>query len=236
MKSPTLVRSRLLLRILLSKYAQQAHRNLLRAVGHCMCDSERVACRRPRSSAWEFLAIDDHMVAQVCAKQEFADSAPLRDTQIFASADATYPAVGLAQHPKKKSRGVPSGIFLGLTLMVSPASFRRRVIDSEFSFGSLALLLAAGPVLLRFWPRCWACGRTPCCSGGLFLHSSTRCLWILGGYLHLRSSACTVTVLTNCRRSAGSLRCSQVTFALATLRLFSRWMHRWMELASVRRR
>ena len=128
MRFPIFPLSRLLLRIPLGtlntlamgdchavEYAQQAHHNLLRAVGHCMRDSERVAYRRPcpRSSTWEFLAIDDHMVAQVCAKQEFADSVPLRDTEIFASADATYPAVGLTQHPKKRRRGVPSGIFLG---------------------------------------------------------------------------------------------------------------------------
>ena len=97
------------------EYAQQAHHNLLRTVAHCMRDSERVAYRRPcpRSDTWELLAIDDHMVAQVCTKQQYLDSVPLRDTQIFESADSAYPAVGLVQHPKKKRRAVPSGIFLG---------------------------------------------------------------------------------------------------------------------------
>ena len=97
------------------EYAQQAHFNVLASLGGSMRPTEFVAYRRvfPRSDCMEFLSIDDHMTAQVCSRSQLRTRAALRDTEIFAAADSSYPLVGLVPHPGKRRRQVTSGTFLG---------------------------------------------------------------------------------------------------------------------------
>ena len=117
------------------EYAQQSHFNVLASLGNCMRPSEFFAYRRPfsRGSCAEFLSIDDHMTAQVCSRAQLRCSAPLRDTLIFAGADAAYPTVGLVPHQGKKRRNVTTGVFLGadvdgLTGIVSAPRHRTGVL------------------------------------------------------------------------------------------------------------
>lgn len=97
------------------EFAQQSHCNVLHVLAGCMLDRERVCYRRPfpRTSFVEWLAIDDHVGAQVVSPQEFRSCVPLRDTEVFDKAERAYKQVGLVQHSKKKQRNVTHGIFLG---------------------------------------------------------------------------------------------------------------------------
>ena len=97
------------------EFAQQSHHNVLRCLAGSMLEHERVAYRKafPRSSFLEWLSIDDHIGVQVVSDQQFKNQEPLRDTVVFARAEEAYKQVGLVQHPRKKQRGVTSGIFLG---------------------------------------------------------------------------------------------------------------------------
>lgn len=97
------------------EFAQQSHCNVLRILAGCMLDRERVCYRRPfpRTSFVEWLAIDDHVGAQVVTPKQFRVCAPLRDTEVFDKAEKAYKQVGLIQHSKKKLRNVSHGTFLG---------------------------------------------------------------------------------------------------------------------------
>lgn len=100
------------------EFAQQSHHNVLRILGGSMLEHQRVAYRKPfpRSAFLEWLSIDDHIGVQVLSKSQLRSQAPLRDSQVFSKAEVAYQTVGLVQHPKKKQRGVTSGIFLGAEL------------------------------------------------------------------------------------------------------------------------
>ena len=97
------------------EFAQQAHFNVLRQMGDCVRNEEFVSYRKvfPRGKTMEFLSIDDHMIAQVCALSEHKAHARLRATIIFEACDVAYPKVGLVQHPKQRRRDVTSETFLG---------------------------------------------------------------------------------------------------------------------------
>ena len=95
--------------------AQQAHFQVLSQLAGSLRDHERVAYRKPfpRGKFFEFLAIDDHLGLQGVNRQMFQNGARCRDTEVFERAERAYKIVGLVQHPKKKRRGVTSGIVLG---------------------------------------------------------------------------------------------------------------------------
>lgn len=95
--------------------AQQAHHQVLFQIAGSMRSQERVAYRLcfPRGKFFEFLAIDDHLGLQVLTKTEFKSQKRKRDSEVFERAGAAYLQVGLVQHPRKRRRGVTSGIFLG---------------------------------------------------------------------------------------------------------------------------
>ena len=97
------------------EFAQQSHHNVLRYLGGSMLEHQRVAYRKPfpRSDFLEWLSIDDHIGVQLLSKNHLKLQTPLRDSQVFSKAETAYKTVGLVQHPKKKQRGVTSGIFLG---------------------------------------------------------------------------------------------------------------------------
>lgn len=97
------------------EFAQQAHHNVLRFLAGSMLEHERVAYRKafPRSSFYEWLAIDDHIGVQVVTKDQFRNRVPLRDNEVFDRAEEAYKVVGLVQHPRKKQRHVTEGTFLG---------------------------------------------------------------------------------------------------------------------------
>ena len=97
------------------EFAQQAHHNVLRFLAGSMLEHERVAYRKafPRSSFYEWLAIDDHIGVQVVTRDQFRNKIPLRDNEVFDRAEEAYKVVGLVQHPRKKQRHVTEGTFLG---------------------------------------------------------------------------------------------------------------------------
>ena len=94
--------------------AQESHLRLLESVG-AMRPSERVCYRQPlpRGRFLEFLAIDDHIGAMKVSREELLRQTPLRDSSVFARAEAGYSRDHLVQHQGKKRRGVTSGVFLG---------------------------------------------------------------------------------------------------------------------------
>ena len=94
--------------------AQQSHVEVLRCAG-CMLPSQVVSFRRPfpRGSFCELLCVDDHLSVQVLSRRRAQSGYALRDTEVFARADAAYPRVGLVQHEKKKKRNLSQGTFLG---------------------------------------------------------------------------------------------------------------------------
>ena len=93
--------------------AQQSHVEVLRCAG-CMLPSQVVSFRKPfpRGTFCELLCIDDHLSVQVLSRRHAQQEHALRDTEVFARADAAYPRVGLIQHEKKK-RNLSKGTFLG---------------------------------------------------------------------------------------------------------------------------
>ncbi len=95
--------------------AQQAHHQVLFQLGGSMRSQERVAYRLcfPRGHFFEFLAIDDHLGLQILTKAEYHSNKRKRDSEVFERAGAAYAQVGLIQHPRKRRRGVTSGVFLG---------------------------------------------------------------------------------------------------------------------------
>ncbi|CAE7254443.1 unnamed protein product [Symbiodinium sp. CCMP2592] len=97
------------------EFAQQSHFNVLSTLACSMRPYEYAAYRRPypRSACAELLAIDDHLTAQLCTREEHRLGRELRDTAIFNGAERAYPSVGLVQHPRKRQRNVVAGTFLG---------------------------------------------------------------------------------------------------------------------------
>ncbi|CAE7648076.1 unnamed protein product [Symbiodinium sp. CCMP2592] len=97
------------------EFAQQSHFNVLSTLACSMRPYEYAAYRRPypRSACTELLAIDDHLTAQLCTREEHRLGRALRDTAIFNGAERAYPSVGLVQHPRKRQRNVVAGTFLG---------------------------------------------------------------------------------------------------------------------------
>ena len=98
------------------EFAQQAHHNVLRFLAGSMLEHERVAYRKaafPRSHFVEWLAIDDPIGVQIVTKDQFRRKVPLRDNEVFDSAEEAYKIAGLVQHPRKKQRQVTEGAFLG---------------------------------------------------------------------------------------------------------------------------
>ena len=95
--------------------AQQAHFQVLTQLAGALRESERVSYRKafPRGSFFEFLAIDDHVGAQIVSKTAYLAFSPLRDTEVFRRSENAYKLVNLVQHPKKRRRDVISGTFLG---------------------------------------------------------------------------------------------------------------------------
>ena len=95
--------------------AQQAHFQVLTQLAGALRESERVSYRKafPRGSFFEFLAIDDHVGAQIVSKTAYRAFSPLRDTEVFRRSENAYKLVNLVQHPKKRRRDVISGTFLG---------------------------------------------------------------------------------------------------------------------------
>eukprot|EP00439_Symbiodinium_sp_Y106_P019028 s5802_g2.t1 len=96
------------------EFAQQAHFNVLRFEASCMNPSQQVTYRTPvpRSSTWEFLSIDDHLT-QLISRSAWRASQPLRDSEIFESAEGAYKRVRLVQHPRKRRREETRGVYLG---------------------------------------------------------------------------------------------------------------------------
>lgn len=95
--------------------AQQAHFQVLTQLAGSLRETERVSYRKafPRGTFFEFLAIDDHVGAQIVSKSAFKAFSSLRDTEVFSRSEAAYKVVNLVQHPKKRRRNVTSGTFLG---------------------------------------------------------------------------------------------------------------------------
>eukprot|EP00971_Amphidinium_carterae_P299892 5957986-Amphidinium_carterae.1 len=91
--------------------AQSAHFQLLRQRCGAMLSANVVASKRriPRGPLYEMLTYDDHAAL-------FRVSSTTRrrpDLELFVRCDATYPSVGLTQHPKKRVRDADRGIVLG---------------------------------------------------------------------------------------------------------------------------
>lgn len=142
------------------EFAQQSHHNVLRYLGGSMLEHQSVAYRKPfpRSNFLEWLSIDDHIGVQICSKSQLKHKTHLRDSEVFSRAEVAYQTVGLVQHPKKKQRGVTSGIFLGAEIdgvagLVSAPGHRIGVLML------VTLLLAwkgtASPRLLSSVIGCW---------------------------------------------------------------------------------
>ncbi|CAE7242286.1 unnamed protein product [Symbiodinium sp. CCMP2592] len=95
--------------------AQQSHYNVLATLAGSMRASEVAAYRMPypRGDTAEYLAIDDHVVAQKVTRAELARGEPKRDSEIFSKAEGAYAEVGLVQHPRKRRRYQTSCICLG---------------------------------------------------------------------------------------------------------------------------
>lgn len=95
--------------------AQQAHHQVLFQIAGSMRSQERVAYRLsfPRGKFFDFLAIDDHLGLQILSKADFRTQKRKRDSEVFERAGLAYSQVGLIQHPRKRRRGVTTGVFLG---------------------------------------------------------------------------------------------------------------------------
>ena len=76
---------------------------------------ETVSYRKafPRGGTAEFLAIDDHFVAQRVSLSAWRSGARDRDSVIFEKAAQAYRQVGLVQHEKKRKRQLSCGTSLG---------------------------------------------------------------------------------------------------------------------------
>lgn len=142
------------------EFAQQSHHNVLRYLGGSMLEHQRVAYRKPfpRSDFLEWLSIDDHIGVQICSKSQLKHKTLLRDSEVFSRAEVAYQTVGLVQHPKKKQRGVTSGVFLGAEIdgVAGLVSAPRHRIGALML---VTLLLArkgtASPRLLSSVIGCW---------------------------------------------------------------------------------
>ena len=84
-------------------FAEVSHMNLLRA--HGACDLKNLASYRqppPRGSLWEFLMVDDHIVAQDVPRR--SASARYEDDAILEKSDAAYAAGRLKPKESKRFR------------------------------------------------------------------------------------------------------------------------------------
>ncbi|CAE7810303.1 unnamed protein product [Symbiodinium sp. CCMP2592] len=97
------------------EFAQQSHYNVLYSLAHAVRPDEFVAYRLPfpRSRCIELLAIDDHVTAQVCSRDQLKRKLPCRDSEIFAASEGAYITAGMVQHPKKRRRYETQGVYLG---------------------------------------------------------------------------------------------------------------------------
>ena len=95
--------------------AQQSHHTVLATLANAMRPSEIAAYRAPypRGPTAEYLAVDDHLVAQKVTFAEHRQQTFKRDTEIFRDAERAYTAVRLVQHPRKRKRNESSGVYLG---------------------------------------------------------------------------------------------------------------------------
>ena len=139
--------------------AQQSHVEVLRCAG-CMLPSQVVSFRRPfpRGTFCELLCIDDHLSVQVLSRRHAQLGHALRDTEVFAQADAAYPRVGLIQREKKKKRNLTQGTFLGADIdgnvgLVSAP--RDRVLVLMLCTAEVARKGACSPKVLSTLLGCW---------------------------------------------------------------------------------
>ena len=95
--------------------AQQSRRTVLASLHNAMRPLEIAAYRSPypRGDTAEYLAVDDHLVAQKVTFAELRQQAFKRDSETFRDAERAYTSVKLIQHPKKRKRNETSGTYLG---------------------------------------------------------------------------------------------------------------------------